>query len=69
MARKDAMAVKPIKYEPSAAQTYNKEVISLESQLKRALQNAPLERQATVIANSRMVAIKKDNPWFRRINS
>lgn len=62
MARKDAMAVKPIKYEPSAAQTYNKEVISLESQLKRALQNAPLERQATVIANSRMVAIKKDNP-------
>ena len=49
--RKEAMAIKTEPASPSAKQTYKEEVNSLLDKLKLALQNAPRERQAQIIAN------------------
>lgn len=52
----------PTPYSDSARQTYHKEVDSLNAKLDVALRNAPLERQAQVIAGA-IVKMKRDaNP-------
>ena len=51
-ARKEYMATKTYKRDPSAAKTYSDEVASLEGKLSNALRNQPKERQAQLLANS-----------------
>jgi len=53
---------KPLPYSPSAKQTYAKEVASLNAKLNTALKNAPLERQAQVIANAQIKLRRAENP-------
>lgn len=61
-ARKSAMETKATAYSPSANKTYKSEVDSLNSKLNVALKNAPLERQALLLANNVVALKKKDNP-------
>lgn len=61
-ARKEYMATKPTDYSASAKVAYQKEVNSLNAQLNIALMNAPLERRAQVLANTKVARQKKDNP-------
>lgn len=58
-ARKAQVRTKDIEYSPSAAKAYAPEVRMLDAKLNMALKNAPLERQAQVIANARF-RLKKD---------
>lgn len=61
-ARKEALNTEPIKYSPSAKKTYAKEVESLNKKLKIAQLNAPLERQAQMIANKIVSTKVKEDP-------
>lgn len=61
-ARKTAVTTGNLKYNVKAKETYAKEVDSLSSKLNTALKNSPRERQANVIANSRVKAKQQDNP-------
>jgi len=63
-ARKTSVNTTPIPYSPSAKKTYAKEVATLNAQLNVALKNAPLERQAQLLANTVVAAKKKDNPYM-----
>jgi hypothetical protein len=51
-ARRSTVSVTPIPYSPSAKKAYQKEVDTLNANLNIALKNAPLERQAQILANS-----------------
>lgn len=61
-ARKEILRTGKIEYSSTARETYREEVSDLETQLKRALMNAPRERQAQLAANSEVKAMKKANP-------
>lgn len=61
-ARKTAVNTPYIPYSPSAKKVYELEVASLKGKLNIALKNAPLERQAQLLANSVVAAKKRDNP-------
>jgi DNA-binding NarL/FixJ family response regulator len=61
-ARKEYMNTGRIAYSASAKATYEKEVAHLNAQLDLALTNAPRERSAQVIANSKIKAMQQDNP-------
>jgi len=64
-ARREMSATPNLKYDPEARKHYADEVASLESKLTIAKQNAPLERQALILAN---VAVKQylyDNPQLK----
>jgi hypothetical protein len=61
-ARKELLSTPPPSYSPSANKVYIKEVSSLNSKLNIALKNAPLERQATILANAHVAAKQLDNP-------
>lgn len=61
-ARKEAMNTGNLKYSPSAHKTYEKEVDSLDAKLNTAMKNAPRERAAQLVANSKIKALKDDNP-------
>jgi DNA-binding transcriptional regulator YiaG len=61
-ARKEAAHTANLPYSPSAKAAYAKQVASLDSKLALALRNAPLERQAQVIANAGFAARKQANP-------
>jgi DNA-binding NarL/FixJ family response regulator len=61
-ARKEAVNTKSIPYSSSAKTVYHKEVSSLESKLNIALKNAPLERQAQVIAGRTIAQKRQANP-------
>lgn len=61
-ARKEALIQPNIKQTPSARDTYKPEVESLKASLNIALRNAPLERQAQVLARSIVEATKQGNP-------
>lgn len=61
-ARKSMVNTKSTPYSPSAKAAYAKEVGSLNSKLNLALRNAPLERQAQVLANATFAAKKRANP-------
>ena len=67
-ARKALVATENLKYDPAANKHYAAEVKSLESKLRAAKMNAPLERKALILAN---VAVKQyiyDNPSIRNDN-
>ena len=64
-ARREMMATPNLKYDPDARKMYADEVESLKRKLVIAKKNAPLERQALILAN---VAIKQylyDNPSLK----
>lgn len=61
-ARKEARSLTDIPYEPSARATYAKEVGELDAALRLAKRNAPLERQAQLIARENYKAKLKSNP-------
>lgn len=61
-ARKAYLATGNLKYSASAATTYKTEVDSLNSKLNIASMNAPKERRAQVIANSKVKAQIQANP-------
>lgn len=64
-ARKEARTMEDMKYSPSAAKVYAKEVQSLNEHLRVAELNAPLERQAQMIANKAIAAKKADDPTLK----
>lgn len=59
-ARKDLVSTPRAKYNPSAKKAYATEVAELDAALRVALQNAPRERQAQVLANAN-VRLKRDH--------
>ena len=64
-ARREMMATPNLKYDPQANKVYANEVESLKRKLIIAKKNAPLERQALLLAN---VAVKQyiyDNPSIK----
>lgn len=61
-ARKESIETDYIPYSPSAKKVYEAEVDSLKAKLNIALKNAPLERQAQLLANTVVSAKKKANP-------
>lgn len=61
-ARKRARHEEDIRYEPSARITYAKEVQELDAALNKAKRNAPLERQAQLLAAKNYRAKLNDNP-------
>ena len=61
-ARAAARAEVDIPYSPSASKVYAKEVSSLKAKLNIALMNAPLERQAQLIANKSVATKRYNNP-------
>lgn len=63
-ARKAMLEVELTPYSPSAKKVYQKEVDSLNQKLNEALKNAPLERKAQLLANSKVAAAKKANPMM-----
>lgn len=60
--RKEAIKTPPMKSSTSAKSTYAVEVATLDSKLNAALKNAPLERQAQILANSILASKRGDNP-------
>lgn len=61
-ARKDYISTPPLKYNRQANITYSVEVASLKSKLDIALRNAPLERQAQLLARQNINKQKELNP-------
>lgn len=61
-ARKALVAIKPNPTSSSAKAAYAEEVKALESKLNLALRNAPLERQAQVLANAQVAAKRAAYP-------
>ena len=65
-ARKLAREQKDIERNPEAAKKYAAEVDSLNAKLSVALRNAPLERQAQLLANKKLDQIIFDNPELKK---
>jgi hypothetical protein len=61
-ARKEMVNTKTTPYQPSAKRVYAPHVQSLDRKLNEALRNAPLERQAQVLANARVSQQRRANP-------
>ena len=61
-ARKELMKREKIEYSASAKKAYALEVDSLNSKLAIAEMNAPKERRAQAVANSKLKAMVQDNP-------
>lgn len=61
-ARKAVVETRTTPYSPSAKTAYSKQVASLNSKLTLALKNAPLERQAQVLANAVVSQKRRANP-------
>lgn len=64
-ARKEYMATPNLKQNKEASLKYAKEVSSLENKLNIAALNAPRERRAQAIANSKIKAMIADNPSLK----
>ena len=64
-ARKEYVATPNLKYNPEAKKIYEAEVRSLEAKLRAAKLNAPLERQALILANVAVEQYKFDNPSIK----
>lgn len=65
-ARLEAFNTKDIPYSAAAKATYAKEVNHLDSELLKAEKNAPRERQALLISNARVKAMKDANPDIQK---
>jgi hypothetical protein len=63
-ARKEAVNTKPPSTSKSAKKVYATEVASMNSKLNVALKNAPLERQAQLLANAGVSQKKQANPYM-----
>lgn len=61
-ARKEALSIKPVDVNKTAAKEYEQEVNSLNAKLLEAYKNAPKERQAQIVAKVKVDALKRDNP-------
>lgn len=61
-ARKNMVTTKEIPYSASARKVYRPQVQSLQAKLNIALKNAPLERQAILLANANVAARRASNP-------
>jgi hypothetical protein len=61
-ARKASVNTKGTPYSPSAKTAYSRQVASLDAKLNLALRNAPLERQAQVLANAVVSQKRRANP-------
>ncbi len=61
-ARKESVHTKATAYSPSAKAVYSNEVATLDSKLRLALRNSPLERQAQVLANAVVAAKRRATP-------
>jgi len=61
-ARLASVHIKTTAYSPSAKLAYASEVAALNTKLDRALKNAPLERQAQLIANANLSMKRQANP-------
>jgi hypothetical protein len=61
-ARKETIGIKNIPYSSSAKAVYSNEVASLNSKLNLALKNAPLEKQAQLLANAQVSLKRQANP-------
>lgn len=61
-ARKSFLETPNLEYNPSANKAYAPQVQSLKAKLNVALKNAPLERQAQVVANTIVKAKTQSNP-------
>lgn len=61
-ARLEELGVKNIPYSPAARKIFAKEVESLNVKLNTALRNAPLERQAQILAGAQVKQKKEANP-------
>lgn len=61
-ARKEYLNTGATPYSPTANKIYSKEVSSLDAKLNVALKNAPLERQAQILANQVVKLKKEANP-------
>lgn len=61
-ARKEAKVTGSIQYSSEAKQKYDKEVKDLDAKLRIVQLNAPKERQAQLMANAKVQAMKNDNP-------
>ena len=61
-ARKESLVTPNLKYSPSAAKVYAPQVDRLKSALGVALKNAPLERQAQLLASTTFRQIRKSDP-------
>ena len=61
-ARYELVRLPPIKQEPSAKKTYAPEVESLNAKLALAMRNRPRERQAQILANAKVQAVKDASP-------
>ncbi len=61
-ARKEYLATKEVPYSAEAKKAYLNEVNSLSARLNIAEKNAPRERRAQAVANSRIKAKMQDNP-------
>lgn len=61
-ARRAAVNTKMFTYSPSAKKAYATEVAHLDAMLNIALRNAPLERQAQVLANAMVAEKQRANP-------
>lgn len=61
-ARLEILRTKTIPYNSSAKAAYSHEVASLNAKLNLALRNAPLERQAQILANGLVAMKKQANP-------
>jgi hypothetical protein len=61
-ARKASLVTGTLVRSPTARETYSSEVGSLRAKLNTALKNAPLERQAQLIANAALSAKRAANP-------
>lgn len=64
--RKKSLETKTLSYSPSARKTYENEVNSLKAKLNLALQNAPIERKAQLIANRIISEKKKAYPDYTK---
>lgn len=61
-ARKEALQIKVSKADPTAKKLYSADVKSLNAKLRQAEYNAPLERQAQLIAHTVVSNTKRNNP-------
>ena len=64
-ARRESSATPNLKYDPNARKIYSEEVDSLKRKLVEAKRNAPLERQALILANLAVKQYLYDNPSLR----
>lgn len=64
-ARIEMEATPNLKYDPEANRLYSAEVNSLKAKLSIAKQNAPLERQALILANAAVKQYLYDNPQLK----